>query len=140
MFLISHVTLEIDNSLVTAELGFWAWLGYKRLQRTRQMGHTEWLRSWPGLAAEGWASSWIHLVPVPAYELPQAPLGVGGRSHVAVVIGSQFARVVRTKDWPVYEAEEHWGKRVFTRSPSGWRIEILEAHPRAAWPGAPRED
>jgi hypothetical protein len=59
---------------------------------------------------------------------------------VAIVLGGRFREVVATKLWPVYEAEEHWGRRVFTRSPTGWRVEVLENHPRASWPGAPRSD
>ena len=138
------MTLEIDASLVRAELDFWGWLGYKRLQRTRAMGKTEWLRSWPGLAEEGFASSWVHLIPVPANELPVAWLSghrfVGGRSHAAVVLGSQFKQVVESRLYPINKAEDHWGERVFTLCPTGWRVELLATHPRATWPAAPVED
>jgi hypothetical protein len=141
---ISHVTLEIDAKLVRAELDFWGWLGYKRLQRTRHMGVTEWLRSWPGLAEEGCASSWVHLMPVPAHELPYSELKgrrfVGGRSHLAVVVGSQFENIVASRLYPVSEVADHWGPRVFTQCPTGWRVELLRQHPAAKWPAAPVED
>ena len=142
--MLSHLTLEIDAKLVRAELDFWGWLGYKRLQRTRAMGRTEWLRSWPGLAEEGWASSWVHLIPVPAVELPYAELKghrfVGGRSHAAVVLGSRFKQVVESRLYPINPVEDHWGQRVFTMCPTGWRVELLANHPAASWPGAPVED
>jgi len=148
---ISHVTLEIDKDLLGPELRFWRLLGYDRMQRTRAMGQTEWLRSWPGLAAEGWASSWIHLVPVERSSLPVAVIGegesraelVGGRAHPAVVVGSRFNEVLRLLlrgGTPVHLYPEHWGRRAMTRSPSGWRVEVLEAHPLAKWPAAPRDD
>lgn len=142
--MISHLTLEIDAKLVRSELDFWGWLGYKRLQRTRAMGPTEWLRSWLGLAEEGWPSSWVHLIPTPAEQLPVSWIDghrcVGGRSHAAVVLGSQFDRVIASRTYPVSQAESHWGPRVFTLCPTGWRVELLRNHPAATWPSAPVED
>lgn len=141
--MISHITLEIDKSLVPAELGFWAILGYKRLQRTRAMGRTEWLRSWGGLAEEGLPSSWVHLVPVEHDDVPGSRFGTGGRGHPAVVVGSQFERVceeLSRSDHGLVRVEPHWGERAFTRCPSGHRVEILSNHPAAKWPGAPVSD
>jgi hypothetical protein len=143
--LISHVTMEVNKRLVARELEFWRCLGYDRGGvRSRSTERTEWLRSRLG---NGLVASWVHLIPVDVEDVPRSRFGVGGTGHPAVVIGGAYYDalndLVRLGFGPIIEVPVTggaWGCRFFAESPSGWRVEVMERGPAAAWPGPPDPD
>lgn len=138
------MTLEIDVRRVEQELTFWRHLEFVRLQRTRQMGRTEWLKGPDG--------AFIHLFPIARLEAGvEWAWGRTGSvpryGHVAIVpkdfevilrwIGKSVGEFVLQYEW----LSDYWGaRRVCVYSPSGHRVEVMEFAPSVKWPAAPEED
>lgn len=136
--MIHHVTLEIVDRLKSQELDFWRAVGYVRLQRTRQMGKTEWLRE-ELVDARGGPVSHVQLV---AVKSPATEFGLGG---VALTCPRGLDVAMESLDRLPFKVEatwleEYWGaKRLLVVSPSGHRVQLMEYAPGATWTTAPRD-
>lgn len=138
--MIHHVTIKILPSVKNQELDFWRALGYVRLQRTRQMGKTEWLREEVSDSRE-YPTSNIHLFAEDGGESKWESL-----EHVAITCPRGLDVAMENLDRLQFKVEAEWGepywgaRRLFVRSPSGQRVELMEYAPVAAWSPTPDGD
>jgi catechol 2,3-dioxygenase-like lactoylglutathione lyase family enzyme len=114
---LQHVTLELRQADVPAELGFWALLGFERVEPPPPLHE---------IAA--WAQrdgTQIHLL------FTDEPVIANG-GHVAVVAedwDATFARL-RGAGFEPDEAARPWGAaRAFVRTPGGHLVEFMEQPP-----------
>jgi catechol 2,3-dioxygenase-like lactoylglutathione lyase family enzyme len=114
---IQHVSLETRPADVDAELGFWALLGFERVEPPGELGEqSAWTQR---------AGTQVHLL------LADEPV-IPPQSHVAVVADAYAATVARLREagFDVEPHPEHWGApRAFVRSPSGHRVEVMATAP-----------
>jgi hypothetical protein len=117
VFALQHVSLEVTREQVPAELGFWALLGFERVEP-------------PGTLSEvsAWAQrdgTQIHLL---FTDTPVVP----PQGHAAVIAEDWDAAIARLRDagHQPDEHTRHWGAaRAFVRTPAGPLVEVMEAAP-----------
>ncbi len=115
-----HVSLEVREAEASAEVSFWALLGFSEVEAPETLrGRTRWLAR---------ADTQVHLL------FSEAPV-VPPDGHVAVVtpafaeVSARLAAVGRIPEMRT----EHWGvPRAFVSSPAGHRVELMAAPPSSA--------
>lgn len=131
---VNHLVFEVPQGKLVDEIAFWRALGFGRRTRPEPKWKGEWLNGF-GL--------WARLIPVEprddcearAVKLTQLQVAIVPRDGLDVVLGSLERAPMLTH---AVELEPYWGaRRVYVVSPSGFRIELLDSAPPAAWPGPP---
>jgi catechol 2,3-dioxygenase-like lactoylglutathione lyase family enzyme len=116
---LQHVSLELREADVPAELRFWALLGFNPVDPPGSLGERS---AW--VQRDG---TQIHLM---FTEEPVVP-----PSGHAAVVAEDFDATLAALRGAGHEPEErarHWGApRAFTRSPAGHRVEVMAAPPPA---------
>jgi hypothetical protein len=136
--MVSHLSYEVHQSIMTDELEFWRALGFGRITKPEPKWKGEWLR---GSNRRGDGSLYIYLMPV-----QHDPFDHEEWNHVAIIPQYGLNRVLgnlkrMTQVIQAEEAATHWGaRRMFVHSPAGYRIELLEHEPLAPWSGPPSDD
>lgn len=114
--MLHHVGIEVAPPEIEATVGFFALLGFERVEPP------ETLREYTWVEREG---TQVHLMPRAEPVIP--PVG-----HIAVVAPDFEAALQRLQD-AGFEAErrrEHWGSpRAWAVAPSGHRVELMGAPP-----------
>ena len=114
---LQHVSVELREDDVPAELGFWSLLGFERVEPPPPLNE---IAVW--VQREG---TQIHFL---FTEQPIVPQG----GHVAVVAEDWDAAFARLRD-AGFEPDEHarpWGAaRAFVRTPGGHLVEFMEKAP-----------
>ncbi len=118
--MIHHVALELAPGDVDAVVGFWALLGFARVEPPGTLaGRTVWLER---------GGTQIHLL---LTDDPVAPPA----GHVAVV-AEDYDEALERRRAAGFEPDprdEHWGApRCFVRAPGGHRVEVMSRPPDAA--------
>jgi catechol 2,3-dioxygenase-like lactoylglutathione lyase family enzyme len=114
---IQHVSLELASGDVDAAVGFWALLGFARVEPP------------PGLRDRSvWVASGGQQIHFLLTDDPVAPPS----GHVALHLEDYDAAVARLREagFEVDPRAEHWGApRAFVRGPGGHRVEVMAAPP-----------
>jgi catechol 2,3-dioxygenase-like lactoylglutathione lyase family enzyme len=114
---LQHVSLEVREADVSAEVAFWALLGFTRADVPPTLaGSTAWVQS---------GATQVHLL---FREEPVVP----PRGHAAVVAGDYDATLqrLRAAGHEAQPRQEHWGApRCFVSSPAGHRVEVMAKAP-----------
>ena len=114
---LQHVTIEVSAAQVDACVGFYALLGFERVEPPASLaGRATWVER---------AGTQVHLMPVDDPVVP--PSG-----HHAVLVDDYDATFAALRD-AGFEPEprrEHWGAaRSFVRNPAGHRVEVMACSP-----------
>jgi catechol 2,3-dioxygenase-like lactoylglutathione lyase family enzyme len=116
---LQHVAVEVRRGDVSAEVAFWALLGFAQTTPPGNLGaRSAWVER---------AGTQIHLM---FRDDPVAP----PEGHVAVVAEDYGATLqgLRAAGFAPEPREEHWGSpRCFVRSPAGHRVEVMAHAPGA---------
>jgi catechol 2,3-dioxygenase-like lactoylglutathione lyase family enzyme len=115
--MIQHVALEIRREDVEACAGFWALLGFARVQA-------------PGPLAE--RATWLQAGATQVHLLHTDAPGVPPEGHVAVVVADHDATLaaLRAAGFEPQPRRQYWGSpRAFVRSPAGHRVEVMAFAP-----------
>lgn len=114
--MLHHVGIEVAPAEIERTVELWQLLGFELVEPPASLAEFTWLER------EG---TQVHLMPT---ESPTVP----PRGHTAVVV-TDFERTFATLLEHGFDAErrrEHWGvPRAVTISPSGHRIELMQAPP-----------
>lgn len=124
--MIHHVGLEVHLDALDAEAAFWTLLGWHEVRVPHGIGG-------PGRWMQRGAQQ-IHFL------LPDDGATVPREGHPALVDGDLEATVARltAAGFEISERTQYWGaRRVFTRSPSGHRVELMSAPPAGDDPVLP---
>ena len=115
--MIAHVALEIREADVEACLGFWALLGFGRVEPPAALAdRAAWVQA---------RDTQVHLL------FAEQPV-VAPEGHVAVVVGDYDATLdaLREAGFEPEPRTEHWGSpRAFVRCPAGHRVEVMAFAP-----------
>jgi len=114
---IGHVALELRESDVEACVGFWALLGFERVDPP------------PSLAARAaWVQAGVTQIHLLFVDQPV----VAPEGHVAVVVADFDAAcdALIEAGFAPAQRTQHWGSpRAFVRSPAGHRVELMAFAP-----------
>jgi catechol 2,3-dioxygenase-like lactoylglutathione lyase family enzyme len=114
---LQHVTLELREADVPAEVEFWALLGFERVDPPPPLGEK---------------SVWVQHDGTQIHLLFTAEPIVADGGHVAVVADDWDAAFARLRD-AGFEPDEHarpWGAaRAFARTPGGHLVEFMAEPP-----------
>jgi catechol 2,3-dioxygenase-like lactoylglutathione lyase family enzyme len=114
---LQHVSLEVREADVPAELRFWALLGFDAVEPPGSLGER---------------SAWVQRDGTQIHLMFTGEPTVPPQGHAAVVAGDYDATVsaLRAAGHPPEERERHWGApRAFVRTPAGHRVEVMAAPP-----------
>ncbi len=121
---LQHVSLETRPGDVEAEVGFWALLGFARVEPPGTLGDK---------------ATWVQRGPAQIHLLHADDPVVPPQGHVAVVAPDGDAgfdatvAALEAAGFAVEPRERHWGAaRSFVRSPGGHRVEVMAAPPPGA--------
>lgn len=124
--MIHHVGLEVHADALEAEVAFWTLLGWHEVIVADGIGGTgRWMQH---------GAQQIHFL------VPEGGATVPNQAHPALVDDDLDATVTRlaSAGFETLERTRHWGaRRVFTRSPSGHRVELMSAPPEGDRPVPP---
>jgi catechol 2,3-dioxygenase-like lactoylglutathione lyase family enzyme len=115
--MIQHVALEIRSEDVEACVGFWALLGFERVEA-------------PGALAQ--RSTWVQAGATQIHLLYADEPDVPSEGHVAVVVADHDATLAALRDagFDPQPRTQYWGSpRAFVRSPAGHRVEVMAFAP-----------
>jgi len=115
--MIQHVGLEIRGLDVEACIGFWALLGFERVQV-------------PGALAQ--RSTWLQAGTTQIHLLHTDEPDVPPEGHVAVVVADHDATLAALRDagFDPQPRTQYWGSpRAFVCSPAGHRVEVMAFAP-----------
>jgi catechol 2,3-dioxygenase-like lactoylglutathione lyase family enzyme len=114
---IQHVAIEVREADAERCAGFWALLGFRRVQPPPTLvGRAVWVQS---------GDTQVHLL------FAEDPL-VAQEGHIAVVVADYEATSERLRAAGFHPAprSEHWGSpRAFVRCPAGHRVELMAFAP-----------
>jgi catechol 2,3-dioxygenase-like lactoylglutathione lyase family enzyme len=115
--MLQHVTIELAADQMDACVGFYALLGFERVEPPESLaGRATWVER---------AGTQVHLMPVDAPVVP--PSG-----HHAVLVDNYPAAIAALRDagFDPEPRREHWGAaRSFVRNPAGHRVEVMAGSP-----------
>jgi catechol 2,3-dioxygenase-like lactoylglutathione lyase family enzyme len=115
--MLQHVTIEVTDAQVEPCAGFYALLGFERVQPPASLaGRADWLER---------DGTQVHLM---RSDEPVVP----PNGHLAVLVSDYSATLEALRD-AGFEPEprrEHWGApRAFVRDPAGHRVEVMAGSP-----------
>jgi catechol 2,3-dioxygenase-like lactoylglutathione lyase family enzyme len=119
--MLHHVSLEVREDAVDAEVAFWAALGYREVPTATPAlaARSRWVQD------SGPSARQIHLLFEDEPTVPRS-------AHVAIVRADYDATLARLREagYEVSERRAYWGSpRAFARSPAGHRVEVMQYPP-----------
>jgi catechol 2,3-dioxygenase-like lactoylglutathione lyase family enzyme len=115
--MLQHVTIELKADQVEACVGFYALLGFTRVEPPESLaGRATWVER---------RGTQVHLMPVDEPVVP--PSG-----HHALLVDDYGATLsaLRNAGFEPQPRKEHWGSpRSFVRNPAGHRVELMAGSP-----------
>jgi catechol 2,3-dioxygenase-like lactoylglutathione lyase family enzyme len=115
--MLQHVTIELSADQVEACVGFYALLGFERVDPPASLaGRATWVER---------DGTQVHLMPVDDPVVPP-------RGHHAVLVSDYDSTLaaLRGAGFDPEPRKEHWGvPRSFVRNPAGHRVELMAGSP-----------
>jgi catechol 2,3-dioxygenase-like lactoylglutathione lyase family enzyme len=115
--MLQHVTIEVTADQVDACVGFYALLGFEKVEPPPSLaGRATWVER---------AGTQVHLMPAGDPIVPRS-------GHHAVLVDDYPGTIaaLREAGFDPEQRQEHWGAaRAFVRNPAGHRVEVMAGSP-----------